>query len=60
MWLSKAYLRTIFNLEKSMKEEERWDKVHFGDPKDKIFSQNFEQDKTWQKKFRQSYVHLLM
>lgn len=43
-----------------MKEEERWDKVHFGDPKGKIFSQNFEQDKTWQKKFRQSYVHLLM
>lgn len=29
-----------------MKEEERWDKVHFGDPKCKIFSQNFEQDKT--------------
>lgn len=37
MLFSKLHLRAIFNLEKSMKEEERWEKVEAGDPKDKIF-----------------------
>jgi len=36
MLLSKSYLRAIFNLEKSMKEKERWRKVEPGDPKDQI------------------------
>lgn len=35
--LSKPYLRAIFNLEKSIKEEERWGKVEAGNPKDEIF-----------------------